>query len=342
MSATAEVVVHQAEGVNVPTSAIKADTVTVVRDGKHVTQSVTPAWQGTARRSSSAASAPAKRSSCRHCPRRATTSLTSKLSSRLGRSGSGLGIGIGGGGDGGGFAGRRSPLMPLSNFRGPVQRAPRARRRPLVERGGARRAGPGRPAPRRYVLHDVSKTYGLGEPRCGRCATSPSRSTGGDFVAIMGSSGSGKSTLMNILGCLDHPTRGEYRIDGVDICRPGRGRPGRPAQPQDRVRVPELQPAPAHQRAGNVDLPLAYARATRRGRRRQRGGALAEVGDRDRAHHQPSQLSGGQQQRVAIARALVNQPDDHPRRRADRQPRLALDREVLAIFERLTRRAGRS
>ena len=101
----------------------------------------------------------------------------------------------------------------------------------------------------------------------------------GDFVAIMGASGSGKSTLMNILGCLDLPTRGRYLLDGVDVRRPRRRRARRRPQPQDRLRLPELQPHPADTaRSRNVELPLIYAGLKRRRAPRTRRAALEAVG----------------------------------------------------------------
>jgi len=157
----------------------------------------------------------------------------------------------------------------------------------------------------------------------------------GDFVAIMGSSGSGKTTLMNILGCLDVPSTGEYRIDGVDV------------RSMDEDDLSDLRNrkigfvfqsfnlVPRTSAAANVELPLAYARVPREERRRRAAAALAEVGMRNRAHHAPSELSGGQQQRVAIARALVTNPTiilaDEPTGNLDSHS----TGEVLAIFERL-------
>jgi putative ABC transport system ATP-binding protein len=157
----------------------------------------------------------------------------------------------------------------------------------------------------------------------------------GDFVAIMGSSGSGKTTLMNILGCLDIPSTGEYLLDGVDV------------RTMDEDDLSDLR----NRKIGfvfqsfnlvartsalaNVELPLAYARVPRDARRRRATAALIEVGMRNRAHHAPSELSGGQQQRVAIARALVTNPTlilaDEPTGNLDSHSTA----EVLELFERL-------
>ncbi len=162
----------------------------------------------------------------------------------------------------------------------------------------------------------------------------------GEFVAIVGTSGSGKSTLMNILGCLDRPTRGTYELAGLDVgARTNDGR----AIVRNRLigfifqgfnllaRTTALE---------NVELPLQYRGFVARERRRRAMASLEKVGLGDRVHHTPSQLSGGQQQRVAIARALVSDPPlllaDEPTGNLDTRTSL----EVLALLQELNRKNG--
>jgi len=162
----------------------------------------------------------------------------------------------------------------------------------------------------------------------------------GEFVAIVGTSGSGKSTLMNILGCLDRPTRGVYELGGFDV-----GARGSDARAILRNRLigfifQGFNLLPRTTALENVELPLVYRGVTARERRKWANEALDAVGLGDRVHHTPNQLSGGQQQRVAIARALVTRPPmllaDEPTGNLDTRTSL----EVLALLQSLNRDRG--
>ena len=157
-------------------------------------------------------------------------------------------------------------------------------------------------------LRNLYKTYHLGEievPVLRGVSLTVAR---GDFVALMGASGSGKTTLMNILGCLDRPTSGEYWLDGEEVSR-------RSADARALIRNQKVgfvfqnfNLLPRSDSLHNTALPLIYSGMSKRMREEKAMNALESVGLKDRMYHRPTELSGGQRQRVALARALVNNP----------------------------------
>ena len=183
------------------------------------------------------------------------------------------------------------------------------------------------------LLSHVSKDYDTGGATVRAMRDVDLTIAHGEFVAIVGSSGSGKSTMMNILGCLDRPTRGTYTLAGLDVgSRAGDSR----AIVRNRVIGFIFQGFNLLSRTTaleNVELPLQYRGVRARERRRRATAALTAVGLEDRLDHTPNQLSGGQQQRVAIARALVTDPPlllaDEPTGNLDTRTSL----EVLALLQ---------
>ena len=184
-------------------------------------------------------------------------------------------------------------------------------------------------------LEDVAKTYRMGDVDVQALKTVSLTIGAGDFVAVMGASGSGKSTLMNILGCLDRPSRGRYLLDGREVSRLSRDQL---AQVRNHTLGFVFQSFNLLSRTSaleNVELPLLYAGASTAERVKRAKVALARIGLADRMKHHPSQLSGGQQQRVAIARALVGDPRlilaDEPTGNLDSKTSI----EVMALFQEL-------
>ncbi|MCU0818310.1 MAG: ABC transporter ATP-binding protein [Beijerinckiaceae bacterium] len=191
--------------------------------------------------------------------------------------------------------------------------------------------------PALIAVENLERVYQMGDERVVALAGVTTQIQQGSFVAVMGPSGSGKSTFMNVLGCLDQPSAGSYRLKGVEVGQ-------LPATELARTRNREIgfvfQQFNLLQRVdalGNVELPMLYAGLPKRERRTRAEAALARVGLGDRMRHLPLQLSGGQQQRVAIARALVNQPAcllaDEPTGALD--SRTSLD--IMALFQALNR-----
>ncbi|MFD7155318.1 ABC transporter ATP-binding protein [Kribbella sp. NPDC059898] len=157
-------------------------------------------------------------------------------------------------------------------------------------------------------IRDVTKTYGHGHTAVHALRGVSLRVDAGEYVAVMGSSGSGKSTLMNILGCLDVPTRGEYWLDGSDVARLSEDQQALVRGRKIGFIFQSFNLIPRTTALANVELPLTYAHVRRSERRRRAHRALDLVGLAERTDHRPNELSGGQQQRVAIARALATGP----------------------------------
>lgn len=187
------------------------------------------------------------------------------------------------------------------------------------------------------VCEDLGKTYRVGSVDVQALRGVTFSIQRGEFVAIMGSSGSGKSTLMNILGCLDQPTKGQYRLNGIEV---GRLRSDQLAEIRNRqigFVFQSFNLIPRTSALENAQLPLFYRGISLKEQRVLASAALERVGLSGREHHAPTQLSGGQQQRVAIARALVTSPSlllaDEPTGNLDTQS----SQEIMGILEGLNR-----
>jgi putative ABC transport system ATP-binding protein len=189
-------------------------------------------------------------------------------------------------------------------------------------------------------LDHIHKTYTMGDVEVHALRGVSLTINEGEFVAIMGASGSGKSTTMNIIGCLDRPTRGTYVLDGQDVSQMSKDERADVRCQKIGFVFQGFNLLPRTSALENVELPMLYASVDGEERHQRAMEALAAVGLAGREANHPNQLSGGQQQRVAVARALVNNPAlilaDEPTGNLDSRTSV----EVMEIFQRLNRERG--
>ena len=189
---------------------------------------------------------------------------------------------------------------------------------------------------------EVVKDYHLGSRRIHALRGISVTIEPGEFVAVMGPSGSGKSTFMNLLGCLDTPSAGLYRLDGLDVSRMGRDALARVRNEKIGFVFQTFNLLPVITALENVELTLLVSGVRPGEARRRAGAALAQVGLSDRMQHRPAELSGGQRQRVTIARSLVNEPAivwaDEPTGSLDSEAA----NDVLGLMRRLNRERGQT
>jgi len=184
-------------------------------------------------------------------------------------------------------------------------------------------------------LDKVSKVYRMGDVEVHALREVSFTVEERDFVAVMGSSGSGKSTLMNIIGCLDRPTGGTYRLDGTEVSRLDRRQLAGVRNKTLGFVFQSFNLLSRTSALENVELPLLYGGVPARERHRRASEALGRVGLADRVHHRSNEMSGGQQQRVAVARALVTRPRlilaDEPTGNLDSRTTV----EIMVLFQEL-------
>jgi putative ABC transport system ATP-binding protein len=189
-------------------------------------------------------------------------------------------------------------------------------------------------------LHQISRRYQMGSETIHALREVSLEIERGDYVAIMGPSGSGKSTLMNLIGCLDTPTGGEYELNGVQVSQMDDNQLAEIRNKEIGFIFQTFNLLPRSDALRNVELPLIYSGAPAEERREVALEALRQVGLADRIHHRPNELSGGQRQRVAVARALVNRPSillaDEPTGNLDSKT----GAEIMALFAHLSKQGN--
>ena len=189
-------------------------------------------------------------------------------------------------------------------------------------------------------LHKISRRYQMGAETIHALREVSLEIQRGEYVAIMGPSGSGKSTLMNLIGCLDTPTAGEYELNGIQVSQMDDNRPAEIRNKEIGFIFQTFNLLPRSDALRNVELPLIYSGMPSEERREVALESLRKVGLADRVHHRPNELSGGQRQRVAVARALVNRPSillaDEPTGNLDTKTGV----EILALFAELSKQGN--
>jgi putative ABC transport system ATP-binding protein len=185
-------------------------------------------------------------------------------------------------------------------------------------------------------LQKISRRYQMGAETIHALREVSLQITRGEYVAIMGPSGSGKSTLMNLIGCLDTPTSGDYELNGVQVSQMDDNQLAEIRNKEIGFIFQTFNLLPRSDALRNVELPMIYSGIPSDERKQIALNALKSVGLADRVHHKPNELSGGQRQRVAVARALVNKPSillaDEPTGNLDSKT----GAEILALFEELS------